>query len=90
MPELKNLVEVKYPESRIFHNEFIRGADGKFRYFVDLRLKLYREIYRSVQDFSPDIPLYFCMESEEVWQDILGWSPSSDRELREILCRWFQ
>jgi len=90
MPELKTISEIRYPGSSIFYNEFIRGMDGKCRYFIDLRLKLYRKIVNEIRRRAPDIPLYFCMESRDVWNDVLGWAPRDEFELRRYLSQRIQ
>jgi len=85
VPKLKPIAEARHPESRIFSGEFIRGADGKSRYFIDLRLRMYRLGADRIRARAPGMPLYLCMESVEVWQKALGWAPSSAGALRRYL-----
>lgn len=90
MPDLPEFASRTHPDTRIFHDEFIRGQDGKMRYFVDLRIALYRMIAERIRELAPQIPLYLCMESPEVWHAVLGWAPRDDAELRRILTRRFR
>jgi len=89
MSDLKIIVETRRPGCDLFQDEFIRGLDGKARYFIDLRLKMYRRIVDELQKHAPTTPLYFCMESADVWREILGWAPADQRQLRHELTRRF-
>ncbi|MCK7514505.1 MAG: hypothetical protein MZV70_67830 [Desulfobacterales bacterium] len=42
MPDLKAIVQRRFPHSKIVYGEFIAGLDGKMRYFKPLRMKVYR------------------------------------------------
>lgn len=85
IPRLKPMAEERFPASRIFTGEFIRGADGKSRYFIGLRLEMYRLMADRIRAKAPTVPLYLCMESAEVWRRTLGWVPSSAGALRQYL-----
>lgn len=87
MPRLKESALRRYPGTRIYFDDFIRGMDGKIRYFIDLRMEMYRSIVAEIRRHDPQAALYFCMESEDVWQSVLGWAPSSAEELRRFLTR---
>jgi spore photoproduct lyase len=62
----------KHRDSRLFEGELIKGHDGKYRYFKPLRLELFHYTRQKIQSLiSRDVPLYLCMEDNEVWQEIL-------------------
>ena len=64
------------------HEEFIRGRDGKYRYFKPLRLELYSRVVQAIKNTAEtEIPLYFCMESEDVWRDVLKKMPRNEQEV---------
>jgi len=84
-PELKALIQRRHPESRIPYGEFIRGQDGKMRYFKPLRIRLYREMARKIREADPEIPLYLCMEDDEVWEKGLGRKPPGAAGLKRML-----
>jgi spore photoproduct lyase len=85
MPDLKGVVQSRFPRSKIVYGEFISGLDGKMRYFKPLRMKIYRAIAQAIRAHAPDVCLYFCMEDDEVWQDALGFRPADRGGLTRML-----
>ncbi len=85
MPDLKAIVSKRFPHSKIVYGEFITGLDGKMRYFKPLRIALYAKMAARIREFAPDVPIYFCMEDDEVWQKSLGFIPSDYGGLAKIL-----
>jgi len=85
-PDLKSIIRMRFPETKIFFDEFIKGKDGKWRYFKPLRVELYKKIVTSLRRHGgSDIPLYFCMESEEIWKEVMGWIPRGKKEVESFL-----
>ena len=85
-PSLKAIIEERFPETKIIYNEFIKGKDGKLRYFKPLRLELYKKIISFIKNWGGErIPLYFCMESEEIWREAIGWVPKGKKSLEAYL-----
>lgn len=84
-PHLKEIIERRFPRTRILNPEFITGADGKTRYFLPVRLQLYRRLYQWIRQFAPDVTIYFCMESPLVWREITGFEPASNAEVAQLL-----
>jgi len=76
MPSLKPIVEQRFDRSKIAYGEFIKGMDGKMRYFKPLRIRFYQQIVSCIREFAPDVTLYYCMEDDEVWMKTLGFTPS--------------
>jgi spore photoproduct lyase len=87
MPHLKTVIRKRHPGTRILEGEFIPGLDGKMRYFKPIRLELYRFIKQKLDEWYGDLGLYFCMESDEVWEKALGWSPGDSNGLSRYLDR---
>ncbi len=85
MPELKEIAYRRFPQTKIFSDEFITGLDGKKRYFRPLRVELYRHIWHCIQEFAPHVCVYLCMESPEVWQEVFGFTPFSKEGLSKML-----
>ena len=85
MPDLKGVVQGRFPQSKIPYGEFITGLDGKMRYFKPLRMKIYRAIAQAIRALAPDVCLYFCMEDDEVWQDALHFVPAERGGLTRML-----
>jgi len=85
-PLLKAVIEERYPKTKIIYDEFIKGKDGKLRYFKPLRLELYRKIISFIRNWGGEkIPLYFCMESEDIWAKTIGWVPRGKDNLEAYL-----
>ena len=84
-PPLKEVILKRFPQSRILYEELIRGKDGKFRYFKPLRIHLYRNFVKFMGKTIRDIPVYFCMESGDVWKKVLKKEPKSKEEVETYL-----
>ncbi len=87
MPELKTIVKARHPASRIVYGEFIRGLDGKMRYFRDIRAEFYSFIVERIRKVDPGLCVYLCMESDDVWLDSFGFSPGRRGGLSGMLDR---
>lgn len=85
MPALHSIIKKRFPESNIIYGEFVPGLDGKMRYFKELRIDLYKKMARWMQKNAPDVLLYFCMESDQVWERSFGYSPESKGGLAAML-----
>ncbi len=76
LPELKKIASARFPGSDIFYQEFITGLDNKCRYFRSLREELYDTVVGEIRKHAhPDTCVYFCMESDEIWQRVMGFRP---------------
>lgn len=76
LPNLKTIGTNRFPGSRIFYAEFIEGLDNKKRYFRPRRVQLYKHIYQLLKQYAASrTVIYFCMESDEIWRDVMGYTP---------------
>ncbi len=76
IPSLKEIGIQRFPHSRIYYQEFIEGLDSKSRYFRPNRVKLYKFIYDLLKEQCSDRTcIYFCMESDEIWKEVMGFIP---------------
>jgi spore photoproduct lyase len=85
MPDLKSVIEKRFSHSAIAYGEFIRGIDGKMRYFKPLRIQFYKKIIAAIRNYAREVLIYFCMEDAEVWRKTLGYSPVERGGLPQIL-----
>jgi len=85
-PALKRLAEERFPGSRIFSGELIRGEDGKLRYLKPVRAAMYRQMVSWLRSYEADLFIYLCMERDDVWQEVFGNSPRNTAGLN----RWFE
>ncbi len=78
-PPLKETIRKRFPQTKIIYGETIQGNDGKIRYFKKHRIKAFREIYNQIYKYTKDsVFVYFCMESVEMWQKVMGFSPTDN------------
>ncbi len=85
MPQLKPIVEKRFPDSTIPYGEFILGLDNKMRYFKPLRIALYQRLTELLREIAPEVLVYYCMEDQEVWEKTLGYFPGKEGELGHLL-----
>ncbi|MBM9602867.1 SPL family radical SAM protein [Desulfopila inferna] len=86
LPTLKIISTRRFHHSRIFHQEFIPGLDGKSRYFRTLREEMYTHIYTLLRaKAGVDTCVYFCMESDEIWDKVCGHLPDSKGGIAAML-----
>ena len=90
MPQVKDVLRDNHSQSNITAGEFIRGLDGKQRYFSDIRRQLYRLLVTEIKKYAPEVFIYFCMEDKCLWQDTFGYAPDDNAELGRWLdkCCW--
>ena len=83
MPFLKDVIR---SQSKILsYGEFIKGTDGKYRYFRPIRTKIYREIKKILTEYVDEDKIYMCMESEDVWFDVFGIRNMNTKKLSKRL-----
>jgi len=87
MPPLKSLARIRHPRSTLFSGEFVRGLDGKMRYFRPVREEMYGWMAERIRKADPNACIYLCMESDLVWRRSLGWSPGDSEGLAAFLDR---
>lgn len=73
--ETKNIIESRFPESKIIYGELILGLDGKFRYFRSIRENMFERIYGYLKNIDEKMPVYMCMEADFMWKKVYGTVP---------------
>ena len=85
-PALKPVIQERFPKTKIIYDEFITGKDGKLRYPKPLRLRLFQKIAGDIKKAGGgEIPVYFCMESSDIWMDVQKKTPRSKKEVEKLL-----
>ncbi len=74
MPDLKEFISRSWPNSRYIYNEFISGLDGKLRLLRPLRVEQFRFLVDRLKGIGLGRQMYFCMESDEVWKAVFGYT----------------
>ncbi|MBN2809914.1 MAG: DNA photolyase [Deltaproteobacteria bacterium] len=85
MPQVKEVLRDNHPRTNITAGEFIRGIDGKQRYFSAIRRQLYRFLVNQIKLYAPNVFIYFCMEDQYLWRDTFGFAPVDNQELSHWL-----
>ena len=85
MPALKSIVQQRFPQSKTVYGEFVPGLDGKLRYFKPLRTELFRKVATWIRSCAPAVPVYLCMEDDQVWEKALGFTPAEKGGLGRML-----
>ncbi len=68
--ELKEVIQTRFKGIKILEDEFIRCSDGKFRYFRDIRLRVYKRIKSLIRRIDKMAKIVLCMEPQWM-RDIL-------------------
>ncbi|MBN1577000.1 MAG: hypothetical protein JW913_10635 [Chitinispirillaceae bacterium] len=68
-PALKTRLKERQQHLPLFSGEMIIGADGKLRYFRPIRSAIYRAMQEAFFRHQPEAPIYYCMESPEIWEE---------------------
>ena len=82
--QLKGIAEERFPTTKIFWGELFPGRDGKFRYFKEIRLEMYRKTVEWLMEVDSNLFVYLCMEGKEVWERVFGWAPRSSFHLNQL------
>lgn len=78
-PEMKHLIEMHFPDSKLPAAEMVVGADRKMRYIKPLRIRMYQHMVRLIRQCGgANIFTYLCMEPPEVWDKVFGHHPESN------------
>jgi len=85
MPQLKPIIRKRHRRTHILDGEFVPGLDGKMRYFKPMRIEMYAFMKQQLDAWHKDLGLYLCMESDEIWQKAMGWSPGDSKGLARYL-----
>lgn len=67
---LKEIATGRFPQTKIFAEDFVPAPDGKLRYFKTLRREMYRQVWRRLSEWSEAVPRYLCMEPPWMWEEV--------------------
>ncbi len=81
----RELMQERFPQSRLPQGELVPAEDGKLRYFKPIRVDLYRHLLDCIRSRAPSVKVYACMERPEVWRKVFGRVPRDNRELGDWL-----
>ncbi len=75
IPGLLDIVREKFSSSQLLKSDYVSTLDGKMRYFKSQRYYMLRYVVKSIREYWPHVFLYFCMEHESVWKNLMGYGP---------------
>jgi len=84
-PQLEKIIRNNHPHSSIVLGELFPGLDEKIRYFKPIRIEMFRKMYQWIKAMAPDVFVYLCMESSEVWEKAFGWTPKNSAKLKRLM-----
>ncbi len=80
-PSMRSIIRRRFADTRVLSGEQVACADGKWRTFQALRVRMYRRITNWIAQCAPRVPCYMCMETPAVWEKVFGRAPGCDRDV---------
>jgi len=73
---LRFIIRKKHNNSMLLKKELVFGKDKKYRYPFLIRKKIFKDMINYLKLYADEnIPVYFCMESEKMWNELLEIKP---------------
>ena len=69
-PELKKIIETRFPQNTILDAELIPGYDNKLRYPYSMRYNIYKSVIDMMRKHHKKAPIYLCMEEKSIWRSL--------------------
>lgn len=85
--ELKGFMEQRFAKSKITYGELLMGNDKKLRYPDFIRRSIFKKMIEWIQEYDRKSPVYLCMESKEMWQDVFNNITSTDNVEEHIISK---
>lgn len=82
--ELLDSVRKRKKPSILLKGDYIRGLDGKVRYYKALRSKMLKFTVSNIRKNWTKPFIYFCMEHDSLWKNILGYDPLAREEFEKL------
>ncbi len=60
-------------------------TDGKLSYPSEIKLELFKHIFKELSSFKDDVFLYMCMENRIYWKEIFGYEYKSNEDFEELM-----
>lgn len=70
--ELKTIIRRRFPQNKLFLEEFVPGLDGKLRYLKPIRVSMYLKMLEWIKKYDSKLAPYLCMESRDVWHQVFS------------------
>ncbi len=80
-PGFKDVLKNVEPDEDMTLEEMFPGIDGKYRYFKPIRIEMYKFLLDRIRKYASKPFIYLCMESRDVWHQVMGKNYSSSEDL---------
>jgi spore photoproduct lyase len=80
-PGFKEVLKRVEPDEEMTLAEMFPGVDGKLRYFKPIRIEMYKFLLDRIGKYTSKPFIYLCMESSDVWRQVMGKDYSTSEEL---------
>lgn len=67
---LKKVIENRFVDNTILDEELLLSYDGKLRYETSLRVQVYKYMFERIKLKDKTVPVYLCMENNDIWNSI--------------------
>ena len=84
-PVIKQIRQRGEP-TRILQAELVADPHGKLTYPDELKVRMFRTMYRAFAPWHGRVFMYLCMEKATIWDQAFGWRYASNDEFRA--CVW--
>jgi len=81
----KDSIREKFPRERLTIEEMFPGRDGKFRYFKQKRIDIYRHFVEKLHSHGIKAFVYLCMESGDIWEKVFNAHFSGSNDLEDTM-----
>ncbi len=81
--ELMNIIRQRKTPSVLTKGDFIKGIDGKTRYFKAERIKMIGYVTNKIKKEWKNVFIYYCMEHDTIWNKLLNFDPGEREEFEK-------
>ncbi len=82
--EIYTAIKERFPYTRMILQEFLQCDDNKWRYLKHKRVELYLFIKSEMEKYHKKAPLYMCMESKDIWDEVFGYRPHINENTKQL------
>ncbi len=82
--ELMDAIRLRKGDSLLTKGDYVKGIDGKIRYFKALRMKMMKYVVGRLKQSWQDPFVYLCMEHDTTWQRLMGYDPLEREDFEKL------
>ncbi len=77
----KEVMQKRFLDDNLTKQELVKGNDNKYRYYKEIRYKMYKTIKEYIQSKDRNLFIYLCMETQYMWKKAYNFIPESSKNL---------